>query len=103
MANKTFKDIFGEVLNADHPGSGSGFSGKKLSDTDLENVSGGVITRGQEMLLKTAVSVAKNSYKCTLDEIMNGIPEYYDQYCSQYPDVTMDDVRAWIINNWDKI
>lgn len=101
MANKSFKDIFGEVLNTNHPGSG--FSGKKLNEADLDNVTGGVITWGQEKLLKMAVSTAKNTYNCTFDEVMNGIPEYYEQYCSQYTNVTMDDVTTWITNNWDRI
>lgn len=103
MANKTFKDIFGDVLKKDLPGTGSGFSDKKLGVSDLEGVIGGVMDRTQERLLKLAVSTAKNTYNCTLEEVLNGIPEYYDQYSSKYPNVTMEDVSTWISNNWDQI
>ena len=101
MASKSFKDIYDGVVGQNS--SGSGLAGNKLSMDDLSNISGGVMTRIQEKLLSMAVKEAKNKYGCTLDEVLEGIPEYYDMYHDSYPDVTMEDVTTWIEKNWDKI
>ena len=107
MASKSFKDIYsGIISSADREKNTdvrSQMADNKLDLDELSSVSGGVITSWQEFLLRMAVSSAKNEYGCTKDEVLNGIPEYYDMYSSQYPNVTMDDVTSWIEKNWDKI
>ena len=99
MTGKTIKEVFGEELNS----ADKGRKFKKLSLTELDSVSGGEMDEKQEKLLRLVLSKPKNLDNCTLGEVVELIPQYYEEYFSKFPNVRISDILFWILEHWDEI
>ena len=68
---------------------------KKLSPDDLEGVTGGVIEEDQIEDLKAWLALAKSSGASKI-QCITLAPMYLPQIQEMYPDITLEDVRAFI-------
>jgi len=74
----------------------------KLSNEQLEKVTGGVITAQQQSMLNNVLKQAKAS-GISKEEVLSLVPSYYNALHNQYPNVTLAELQAYINENWDKL
>ena len=74
----------------------------KLDLDQLDNVSGGVITDSQKSMLNSVLLQAKSTGS-GLNDVLGMIPGYYNMLHSLYPDVTLEEVQAYVADVWDTI
>ena len=99
MTRKTLKEVFGEELNS----ADKRRKFKKLGLSELDGVSGGEMDETQQKLLRFIVSKSKKYDECTLAEVHELIPQYYEEYFSKFPNVRISDILFWILEHWDEI
>ena len=99
MTRKSFEEAFVEGVSPDD----NGRKLRELSLSELEGVSGGKLDTTQEKLLRMVVSKSKNYDNSTIEDTVNLVSSYYDEYFSKFPNVRRFDIWCWIVNHWDEI
>ena len=93
MDNQKLNEIFDGIF-----GEGS----FELSADQLDDVSGGVITKDGEKKLKDGLKLAK-TLGVSKAEVLKQLPSYFDAMHSMFPETTLKEVKDYINKNWDKI
>ena len=75
---------------------------KTLSADDLEKVTGGTISKDAEEKLIWGLGLAKQE-GMTMNQVLELVPQYYNIYHILFPDVTIDEAKAYIKANWNKV
>ena len=77
----------------------------ELSDTELENVAGGVITKTGASLIMGAINMVKST-GTTLEQALEAIPTLYDQLIAagMYKDMllnsSVEEISEFVKANW---
>lgn len=67
----------------------------ELNLEDMDKVSGGVMTSSDKATLKKYLKMAKDE-NMSMEDVLSLIPTFFPLYTSQYPNVTIDDVKKYI-------
>ena len=74
----------------------------ELTPDQLESFAGGAYTNEQAAQLRGILAAAKKMGK-TKDEVLGMVPGFFAMLSSQYPEVTLAEVNAYINANWDSL